>query len=241
VKVVRCGGPPPFRPAGGCVAPRGESLGEGHPPPGRRMARWRRVGGMGGRAAFPQAAEWRRGRVLGGGPPSPRPPGGGVKGGPEGRAASPPAAGWRGAGGPWSRATSPPAARWRGRGSPGWRVASLSSGGLRGGPVRGSGARAAPSGRRLAGGGGPGGWAAPPPAYKAAPQSSILRTENESFSLWKSSRFYRPGGSFSLSSALCIFGMAALRTNLSSANGGRGEAWANVCKLLRPCLDGEHM
>jgi len=86
-------------------------------------------------------------------------------------------------------------------------------------------------GRRVAGGGGPVGLAAPPPAYKAAPQSSFLRTENELFFLWKSSRFYRPGGTFSVSSALCISETAALRTSLSSANGGRGEAWANVCKL----------
>jgi len=64
------------------------------------------------------------------------------------------------------------------------------------------------------------------------PQSPFLRTENELFSLWKSSRFYRPGGTFSLSSALYISGTAALRINLRSANGGRGEAWVNVCKLL---------
>jgi len=88
---------------------------------------------------------------------------------------------------------------------------------------------------RPPGGGWGGGRGHGPPlplAYKAAPQSSILRTENELFSLWKSSPFYRPGGTFSLSSALCISGKAALRTNLSSASGARGEAWANVCKLL---------
>jgi len=97
------------------------------------------------------------------------------------------------------------------------------------GGSRGEG-RLAP-GRRVAGGGVRGHGPPLPLAYKAAPQSSILRTENEIFSLWKSSRFYRPGGTFSLSSALCISGTAALRTNLSSANGGRGEAWANACKL----------
>jgi len=141
--------------------------------------------------------------VLGGGPPRPRPLGGGVRGGPGNRAASPAAAGRRGGEGPGGGAASPPAAGWWG-------------GGGAGGESR------FPLGRRVAGGGAPGGLAAPPPAYKAAPQASILRTENELFSLWKSSRFYRPGGTFSPSSALCIFGMAALRTNLSSANGGRG-------------------
>ena len=137
------------------------------------------------------------------------------------RAASPLAAGRRGGGGPGGRAASPPAAGWRGGGGLGGRAASTPAAGWWGGGGAGGESRF-PLGRRVAGGGAPGGLAAPPPAYKAAPQSSILRTENELFSLWKSSRFYRPGGTFSPSSALCIFGMAALRTNLSSANGGRG-------------------
>ena len=123
------------------------------------------------------------------------------------------AAGWRGGGGPRGRAASPPAAgRWGG-GGPGWRAASPPAAGWRVGGVRGHGPPL-------------------PLAYNSATQSSILRTENEVFSLWKSRRFYWPGGTFSLSSALCIAGTAALRSNLSSANGGWGEAWANVCKLL---------
>jgi len=95
------------------------------------------------------------------------------------------------------------AAGWRGGGAAGWRVRG----------VRGHGPPL-------------------PLEYKAVPQSYILRTGNKDFSLWKSSRFYRPRGTFSLSSGLCIFGTAALRTNLCSANGVSGEAWANVCKLL---------
>ena len=120
---------------------------------------------------------------------------------------------WRGGGVRWGGATSPPAAEWRGGGGPGKRAASPPAAGCRVGGVRGEGPPL-------------------PLAYNAAPQSSNLRTENELFPLWKRSRFYRPGGTFCLSLALCISGTAAVRTNLSSANGGRGEAWANFCKLL---------
>ena len=57
------------------------------------------------------------------------------------------------------------------------------------GAVRGSqGEGRPPPGRRVAGWGGPGGRAASPPASQSTPQSSVLRTENNSFSFWKSSR-----------------------------------------------------
>jgi len=215
------------------------SGGEGRLPPGRRVARW---GGSGGGAAPPPASisgsyrvsfslndVWGlqhstdAGLTTSGAARGRLPTGclvvrsGGRRvagwGGPGGRTASPPAVGWRSGGGPGGRAASPPAAGWRGGGGPWGRVASPPAAGWQAGGVRGHGLPL-------------------PLAYKAAPRSSILRTGNELFSLWKSSRFYRPGGTFSRSSALCISGTAALRTNLSSSNGGRVEAWANVCKLL---------
>jgi len=169
------------------------------------------------------AAGWRRGGVRKGGPPPPRPPcgdvggvwpGGRVRGGFRGGVPPRPRPPGGGVGGrPGGRAASPPAAgRWGG-GGPGGRAAFPPAAGWRVRGVRGH-------------------WPPLPLEYQAAPQSSILRTGNKDFSLWKSSRFHRPGGTFSLSSGLCISGTAALRTNLSSANGVSGKAWANVCKLL---------
>jgi len=143
------------------------------------------------------------GEFQGEGPPFPRPPGGGV-GGVRG--------GVRGEG-PGRRASSSPAAGWRGGGVLGEGPTPPRPLGCGVGGVRGDGPRL---------------------SRHIRPRHNHLSPERRTnYSLsGKVADFIDLEALFSLSSALCISITASLRTNLSSANGAGGEAWANACKLL---------